>query len=77
MKIKNIRAVAVDITPQQKTEPRVPKLPTDGFVSPMERYPELKKGEWGTNWTRAACVVTAEDGTWGLGLPTTAVPYSA
>ena len=68
MKIKEIRAVAVDLTPQQTTEPRVPKLTTGGFISPMARYPELNRGDWNANWTRAACVVTAEDGTWGLGL---------
>ena len=67
MKIKDIRAVAVDISPDQKTEPRVPKLPTDGFISPMARYPEFKRSEWNTGWTRAACVVTAHDGTWGVG----------
>lgn len=68
MKIKEIRAVAVDLTPQQKTTPRVSKRETDGFISPMARYPEFKRADWGSNWTRVACVVTAEDGTWGLGL---------
>ena len=33
MKIKDIRAVAVDIAPAQRTKARVPKLPTDGFIS--------------------------------------------
>ena len=68
MKIREIRAVEVNLTPNQKTEPRVPQIPTNGFISPMERYPEFKRGDWGNNWKRAACVVTAEDGTWGLGL---------
>ncbi|MBT4500866.1 MAG: hypothetical protein HOC74_24265 [Gemmatimonadetes bacterium] len=76
MKIKEIRAVAVDLTPRQTTQPRVPKVQTDGFVSPMERYPELKRGDWGTQWTRAACVVTAEDGTWGLGLTINSGPVT-
>jgi len=57
-----------------KTEPRVPKVPTDGFINPMERYPEYKKGDWGTNWGRTACVVTAEDGTWGVGFTNNAGP---
>ncbi|MBT5831638.1 MAG: hypothetical protein HOH77_15740 [Candidatus Latescibacteria bacterium] len=67
MNIKTIHAAVVDLSPNQTTEPRVPKQPTEGFISPMERYPEFKKSDWGNNWTRVACVVTAEDGTWGLG----------
>ncbi|MXX15086.1 MAG: hypothetical protein F4Z86_16845, partial [Gemmatimonadetes bacterium] len=35
-------------------------------ISPMARYPEFKKSKWSSNWTRAACVVTAHDGTWGI-----------
>lgn len=74
MKIRDIRAVAVDLTPQPKTEPRVPKVATDGFISPMARYPEFKRADWSGNWTRVACVVTAEDGTWGLGLTNNSGP---
>ena len=68
MKINSVRAVAVDVTPQMRTMPRVPKQPTDGFISPMRRYPEMKRADWGNDWKRTACVVTAEDGTWGFGL---------
>jgi L-rhamnonate dehydratase len=68
VKIKSIRAAAVNIAPNCKTPPRVPKLATEGFITPMARYPELKRSDWGTGWTRVACVVTAEDGTWGIGL---------
>jgi L-rhamnonate dehydratase len=68
VKIKEIRAIAVNLTPQAKTPPRAPKLDTDGFISPMARYPDFKRGDWGSDWNRVACVVTAEDGTWGLGL---------
>ena len=68
MKIKEIRAVAVDLTPRTTTAPRVPKLDNDGFISPMARYPEFNRAAWGNQWTRAACIVTAEDGSWGLGL---------
>ena len=67
MNIKSIHAAIVDLSPNQTTQPRVPKQPTDGFISPMERYPEFKRGDWGNKWKRIACVVTAEDGTWGLG----------
>ena len=67
MKIKAIRAAAVNLTPDFKTPPRVPRHPTEGFISPMARYPEVKRGDWGAGWSRVACVVTAEDGTWGVG----------
>lgn len=68
MKIKEIRAVAVDLTPKMKTKPRVPAQETDGFISPMERYTDFKRKDWGNEWTRAVCVVTAEDGTFGIGM---------
>ena len=68
MKIKTIRAAVIDITPKYTTVPRVPRQPTDGFVSPMARYPEVARATWGNRWTRVGCVVTAEDGTWGFGL---------
>ena len=68
MKIKDIHAVAVNLTPESKTKPRVPRIETDGFTSPMARYPEFRRNDWNTEWTRLACVVTAEDGTWGLGM---------
>ena len=70
VKIKEIRAAAIDITPKLKTTPRVPKLETEGIGSVMARYPEIKRVQWGNPWKRTACVVTAEDGTWGLGITT-------
>ena len=68
MKIRSVKAIEVDVTPHPSTKPRVPKLETNGFVSPMQRYPELNRNDWDNNWKRTACVVTAEDGTWGFGL---------
>ncbi len=69
MKIKEIRAIAVNLTPPTQTTPRVPQKPTDGFTNPMARYPDIGRAAWSTTaWERVACVVTAEDGTWGLGL---------
>ncbi len=70
MKIKEIRAAAIDITPKLTTQPRVPKQPTEGFSSPMARYPDLKRSTWSNPWHRTACVVEAEDGTFGLGITT-------
>ena len=36
----------------------------------MARYPDFKRAAWGNPWKRTACVVTAEDGTFGLGITT-------
>ncbi|MBS58131.1 MAG: hypothetical protein CL735_05150 [Chloroflexi bacterium] len=52
------------------TQPRVDLDPNGGnFVSPMDKYNYDKKSKsWTANWDRVACLVTAEDGTWGLGI---------
>lgn len=72
MNIASIRAFAIDVTPEQVTAPRVEPLPGDRtFVHPLKRYPEFDKRQRtpsGGRWKRTACVVTAEDGTWGFGL---------
>ena len=77
MKIKDIGAFPIDLTPSIQTEPRVPKKASKGFISPMARYPEYQKREWTSKWNRAACVVTAEDGTWGFGLTINAGPVTS
>jgi L-rhamnonate dehydratase len=77
MKIKDIRAVTVDISPTITTKPRVERQNVDGFVSPMRRYPEFRRSDWTSNWKRTACVVTAEDGTWGVGFTNNAGPVNA
>ena len=76
MKIKEIRAAAVTLTPPMKTEPRVPAIPGAGhFTSPMARYKDEFGGRgWSESWDRTACVVTAEDGTWGVGFTTVSGP---
>ncbi len=74
MKIRSIRAAIIDLPQQPTTMPRVPKQPTNGFISPMARYPEFRKPDWTAAWKRVACVVTAEDGTWGLGVTLHAGP---
>ena len=72
MRIEQIRAFPIDVTPQQKTQPRVPQQTGDSsFVSPMRRYPEFTKADTAPgrgSWSRTACIVTAEDGTWGFGM---------
>ena len=77
MKIKEIHAAAIDVTPRPATAPRVPKLDTPDWVSPMVRYPELRKSDWSAPWKRTGCVVTAEDGTWGFGMTTSSGPLTS
>jgi L-rhamnonate dehydratase len=67
VKIKDVRAAMVDLAPQPVTAPRVARQATEGFASPMLRYPEFPRAHWSAHWRRAAVVVTAEDGTFGLG----------
>jgi L-rhamnonate dehydratase len=74
VKIRSIRAAVIDLPSQPTTAPRVPKGQTNGFISPMARYPEFKWPDWTAAWKRIACVVTAEDGTWGLGITLHAGP---
>jgi L-rhamnonate dehydratase len=71
MKIKSIQAFTVELKPNIKTTPRVPKSknPFDmgGMVSPMRRYPNISRSDWSANWHKTAVIVTAEDGNWGFG----------
>jgi len=44
MRIKEVRAALIDITPRLKTRPRTPpSTQRVGTVSPMSRYPEFEK----------------------------------
>tara|TARA_B110000438_G_scaffold161132_1_gene154390 strand:+ start:1307 stop:2497 length:1191 start_codon:yes stop_codon:yes gene_type:complete len=71
MKIKSIEAFTIELKPNIKTKPRVPKSkdPYDlmGMVSPMRRYSNIPKSEWSSNWKRTACIIKSEDGKWGFG----------
>lgn len=67
MKIKEVRAALVDVAPALRTQPRVARQASEGFASPMQRYPEYKRADWSARWKRVAVVVTAEDGTFGVG----------
>lgn len=72
MNIKEIRAVPIRLRPEMKTRPRVPRIDdTPDWVSPTMRYPEFRKSDLTPghgDWTHTACVATADDGTFGLGL---------
>jgi L-rhamnonate dehydratase len=76
VKIKSVRAATLDVAPAMKTQPRVPRQETDGFVSPLQRYPDLKRGDWHAHWKRSGVVVEADDGTWGFGMTNHAGPVN-
>ena len=77
MKISEIRAVTVELAPNITTKPRVESQVTDGFISPMRRYPEFRRADWSNRWRRTVCVVTAEDGTWGMGVTINSDPVNS
>ena len=69
MKIKEIRAAQIALKPPRKTTPRPAQRPDHTLHRPLDRYDRFRADHSGTPpWHRIACVVTAEDGTWGLGL---------
>ena len=79
MKIKEVRAVAVRLPEAVvSSKPDRPSWIEDAVVAnPMSRYPDKRPAQWEPPWGQVACVVTAEDGTWGLGLTTHSSPVAA
>ena len=79
MKIKSVKAFPINLSPTPTTMPRVEEDPNRGyFASPMDRYASDRPGRtWSDSWNKVACVVTADDGTWGLGLSEAAGPVSS
>ncbi|HIC17886.1 TPA: hypothetical protein EYO77_07235, partial [Candidatus Poribacteria bacterium] len=64
MKIKEIQAIEIELNPQPKTPPRTSTHDKNLIMNrPIDRYP--KSGADG-GWKRPACIITAEDGTWGF-----------
>ncbi|MDP6063819.1 MAG: enolase C-terminal domain-like protein [SAR202 cluster bacterium] len=79
MKIKEIRAVPVSFDTDAATNVKERRPAWDGEVAnPMSRYPRYKslRRLWTPSWGALACVITAEDGTWGLGLTTHSGPVA-
>lgn len=72
MKITEIRAMRLTVPPREATTaPRRPAWAEDAEVAnPMSRYPRVKRhrGLWLPPWENVWCKVTAEDGTFGLGM---------
>ncbi len=71
MKIKSIRAMKLTVPPSEaRTAPRRLSWANDAEVAnPMSRYPKVKahRSMWLPKWEGVWCVVTAEDGTTGMG----------
>lgn len=72
MKIKEIRAFQIDLPVRPQTKPRTPSRSRDyDLCRPINRYENFRNGQASpayNNWKRPACIVTAEDGTWGFGI---------
>ena len=81
MKIKEIRAVEIVLNPKPTTPPRTPsRAGTFPMNRPVSRYAAAdRRGEHvsGSGWNRPACIVTAEDGTWGFGISLYSGPVSS
>ena len=87
MKITEMKAFEIDLDalkPKRKhgeegSSPR-PSYQWDGLepASPMARYPAYKarRSSWSAKWKSTVCIVTAADGTFGLGISSFAGPVS-
>ena len=87
MKITEVKAFETDLDalkPKRKhgeegSSPR-PSYQWDGLepASPMARYPAYKarRSSWSAKWKSTVCIVTAADGTFGLGISSFAGPVS-
>ena len=81
MNIKEIRAVEIELNPKPTTPPRTPsRAGTFPMNRPDSRYPAPDRKERhisSSDWKRPACIVTAEDGTWGFGISLYAGPVTS
>jgi L-rhamnonate dehydratase len=83
MKIQKIEAFPIKqslYAGEARTAPRRASWVEETEVAnPMSRYPRYKRHRnlWRPNWTGAGCLVTAENGTWGLGMGSYSAPVIA
>lgn len=78
MKIKEVKAFEIELEPQPKTPLRqASRADSIKMNRPIARY-DAYRGQAGQgatpDWKRPACIVTAEDGTWGFGLSLHSAP---
>lgn len=78
MKIKDIRVVEITLNPKPQTKPRSRDRENSYRLNrPIDRYKTDNSSHIsGANWKRPACIVTAEDGTWGFGISLYGGPVS-
>ncbi len=79
MKIKEIVAFPVELPGGVTGAPagRQPAPRRTEIANPMSRYSKDRpQGRWRPNWPPLACVVTAENGVWGLGMTTHSGPVA-
>ncbi len=76
MNIRSIRAIEIELHPDLKTKPRSESKKHSNILNrPLDSYPQFRKDRTGApNWKRIACIITAEDGTWGMGLTLYSAP---
>ena len=76
MKIKDIRAFAVDLSKMKKKNSASLKREGRQPAGPTERYAAFKgnRSVVGPPWKQVACIIEAEDGTFGLGMTVFAGP---
>ena len=70
MNIREIRAAAVKNTAPLGRDKAKPAAWGNDHANPMARYPEFSNQgpRFAPPWSEVICVVTAEDGTWGMGM---------
>ena len=81
MQIKSIEVVKLNVPPPTSRTParRTGWAREAEVANPMSKYPHVKRHRslWMPRWGQLACKVTAEDGTWGLGMTAFARPVAA
>ena len=81
MKIASVEAVRLRLPERPAATPaRRTGWARDAEVAnPMSRYPRVKRHRslWLPKWEQVGCKVTAEDGTWGLGITSHGRPVAA
>lgn len=81
MKIKEIGSMRLNLPPSKsQTQSRRPSWSQGQEVAnPMSRYGKYKRhrGLWTPKWEGVWCKVTAEDGTWGLGMTSHGRPVAS
>ena len=72
MRIKSITCLQISTAPNPTTKPRPTEPPKHAKIArPIFRYERFKHEQnWSlpASWERPACIVEAEDGTWGFGI---------